>query len=434
MAASNPALSTSAPQTNRWSVAIAGVVMQLALGAIYAWSLFVVPLNAVHKEWTRTDITLTFSIALVALGVGAIVGGYLLDSWGPRRVATVAGILYGIGFIGAGLVQTLFGLYLTYGVLGGLGMGLGYIVPLATLIKWFPDKRGMITGLAVAGFGGGAVLTTLVAPPLISSLGIYTTFIILGVIYLVMVVGSAQFYRVAPPGYAPPGWTPSATQASQRAKADYTLPQALHTWQWYVLWAMLFLNVTAGVMIISQAAPMASEITGVDLAVAGSIVILISICNGVGRLFWAWLSDAITRRWVFLIMFLLQFVLFLVMPAVTNFYLLAAMFMIVALCYGGGFGTMPAFAADYFGPKYSGRIYGLMLSAWSAGGVLGPILIAQVKDNTGKYSSALTIVAIVMLIGAVLPFIARPPQSVDAEAPATAPAAGTTSPARRSTL
>ena len=240
-----------------------------------------------------------------------------------------------------------------------------------------------------------------------------------------MVVGAAQFYRVAPAGYAPPGWQPTALQTSQRAGHDYSLGESLHTWQWYVLWAMLFLNVTAGVMIISQAAPMTREITGVDATTASSIVILISIFNGLGRLGWAWLSDLITRRWVFAAMFLIQFVLFFIMPGITSFAILAVMFMIVGLCYGGGFGTMPAFAADYFGPKFSGRIYGLMLSAWSAGGVLGPILIAQIHDNTGKYSSALTIVAVVMLLSTILPFIARPPRDKAAEATATAPATAT---------
>ena len=396
-------------QANRWAIASAGIVMQLALGAIYAWSLFITPLVTLHPDWTRTQITLTFSIALVALGVGAITGGTLLDKHGPRKVATLAGILYGLGFIGAGLLKTLPGLYFTYGLFGGLGMGLGYIVPLATLIKWFPDKRGMITGLAVAGFGGGAVLTTLLVPGLLKSAGLYHTFIILGIAYMIMVVGAAQFYRVAPGGYAPPGWVPSATQTKQRAGKDYTLPEALGAWQWYVLWAILFLNVTAGVMIISQAAPMMQEITGVEKAVAASIVIYISSMNGVGRLFWAWLSDAITRRWVFLTMFLLQAVLFFIMPKVHDFPVLAALIMVVALCYGGGFGTMPAFTADYFGPKYAGKVYGLMLSAWSAGGVLGPILIASIKDKTGVYRSALTIIAVLMLVSAVLPFIARPP-------------------------
>lgn len=401
---------TTPVAVNRWTIATAGVVMQLALGAIYAWSLFVTPLSELHPTWSRTDITLTFSIALVALGAGAIIGGTLLDKHGPRKVATLAGVLYGLGFIGAGIFKTLWGLYLTYGVFSGLGMGLGYIVPLATLIKWFPDKRGMITGLAVAGFGGGAVLTTLMVPSLLSSAGLYNTFIILGVAYLIMVAGAAQFYKVAPAGYAPPGWTPSATQTKQRASHDYTLPEALRTPQWYILWGILFLNVTAGVMVISQAAPMTQEITGVDKTKAASIVIYISILNGVGRLFWAWLSDAITRRWTFLIMFLFQAALFFVMPKLHDFTLLAGLIMVVSLCYGGGFGTMPAFAADYFGPKYAGKVYGLMLSAWSAGGVLGPILIARVKDKTGEYSSALSIIALLMLVSAILPLIARPPR------------------------
>ena len=398
--------------------------MQLALGGVYAWSVFVNPLNALHPEWTRTDITLTFTIAIFVLGLGSTVGGFLLDRYGPRTVATVAGVCYGLGIIGAGLIQNLWGLYLTYGVLGGLGMGLGYIVPLATLIKWFPDKRGLITGLAVAGFGGGAVLTSPIATALINAVGVYTTFIILGIAYFIMVVGASQFYRSAPPNYAPPGWTPSSAQVQQRAKFDYDAGQALRTWQWYVLWAMLFLNVSAGIMLISQAAPMAEEISGVDAATAAGIVIFISITNGLGRLFWAWLSDLITRRWVFLIMFLLQAVLFFVMPGVTDFLLLSALMMVVALCYGGGFGTMPAFAADYFGPKYAGRVYGIMLTAWSAGGVLGPILIAQVKDNTGRYSSALTIMAVVMLLSAALPLILRPPQheAVEIETPAASAA------------
>lgn len=397
-------------ETNRWSIAGAGVVMQLALGAIYAWSLFVGPLSKLHPSWTRTEITLTFSIALVALGAGAILGGSLLDRRGPRWVGSVSGVLYGAGFIGAGLVDSLWGLYLTYGVMSGLGMGLGYIVPLATLIRWFPDKRGLITGLAVAGFGGGAVLTTLVAPALIAKLGLSNTFIVFGTAYLLLVVGAAQKYRVAPSGYQPPGWQPSAVQARQRSMVDYPLSQAIRTWQWFVLWAILFLNVTAGVMLISQAVPMAQEITGVSRETAATVVIYISICNGIGRLFWAWLSDAITRRAVFFIMFLLQAGLFWLMPAVHGFPTLSILFMIVALCYGGGFGTMPAFAADYFGSKHAGKVYGLMLSAWSAGGVLGPILIAQAKDRTNNYQFALSTMALVMAASVLLPLIVRPPR------------------------
>jgi OFA family oxalate/formate antiporter-like MFS transporter len=194
-----------------------------------------------------------------------------------------------------------------------------------------------------------------------------------------------------------------------------------------VLWAILFLNVSAGIMLISQASSMAQEIFGVSAITAASLVSLISIFNGGGRVFWAWLSDIITRRYVFLIMFLLQFVLFLVMvqAATSKTYpLFVVLALIIALCYGGGFGTMPSFAADYFGPKYSGFVYGTMLTAWGAGGILGPILIAQVKDRTGGYTQAMVIIAIIMLLSAILPFIVRPPttQPIEAGAPVEQPA------------
>lgn len=395
---------------NRWIIVVAAIFMQLALGAVYAWSVFVAPLRARNPEWNVTDVTLTFTLAIFFLGIGSTIGGFWMDRTGPRIVATAAGVAYGLGVFLSGFAGgNLQLLWLTYGVLGGLGMGLGYIVPVATLVKWFPDRRGLITGLAVGGFGAGAVITAPAATSLIGSIGVYPTFSVLGVIYFVFVVAAAQFYRNPPSGYRPAGWQPSEVQASQRSARDYTLGEALHTWQWYALWAILFLNVSAGIMLISQAAPMAQNITGVSAIVAAGLVSTISIFNGAGRVFWAWLSDLITRRYVFLIMFLLQAVLFGLMTQATNFVFFSVLAVIVALCYGGGFGTMPSFAADYFGPKYSGFVYGTMLTAWGAGGILGPILIARVKDLTGGYTQAMVIIAVIMLLSAVVPFIIRPP-------------------------
>jgi OFA family oxalate/formate antiporter-like MFS transporter len=408
---------------NRWAIVVAAIFMQLALGAVYAWSVFVGPLRAVNANWNVTDVTLTFTLAIFFLGVGSTIGGFWMDRVGPRVVATAAGVCYGLGVFLSGFVgQNLTLLWLSYGVLGGLGLGLGYIVPVATLVKWFPDRRGLITGLAVAGFGAGAVITAPAATALIGSVGVFQTFSILGVIYFVFVVVAAQFYRNPPAGYRPAGWEPSALQVSQRSTHDYTLGDALKTWQWYALWGMLFLNVSAGIMLISQAAPMAQNITGVDAVAAAGLVSLISIFNGAGRVFWAWLSDIITRRMVFLVMFLLQFVIFLVMTQATNFVIFSVLAVIVALCYGGGFGTMPSFAADYFGPKYSGFVYGTMLTAWGAGGILGPILIARVKDLTGGYTQAMLIIAVILLVSAVLPFFVRPPAPRSATAQAHVPA------------
>jgi len=295
-------------------------------------------------------------------------------------------------------------------------------VPVATLIKWFPDKRGFITGVAVAGFGGGAFVTALVAKGLVSSVGPFRTFTILGIIYLVMVVGAALFMRNPPEGWRPEGWEPDTTERSDRSGVDYDLGGSLKTWQWYALWALLFLNVTAGISIITVASPMAVELAGVSATVAAGLVSIISVGNASGRFLWAWFSDAIGRKWVFLVMFLLQAVLFILLPflGAASYLLLAVLSFIIVSCYGGGFGTMPAFSADYFGPANVGKIYGLILTAWSFGGVLGPLLISRVIDLTGSYTLAFYIIAAIMVSSAVVAFIVRPPKS---ESRASAPQA-----------
>lgn len=403
--------SASATSVNRWGIAAAGVVMQIALGAVYAWSVFRIPLTKAFG-WTISQVTLTFTIAILMLGFAAFAGGVWMRKSGPRRVAIVAGIFYGAGVFLASLsAGHLYWLYFSYGFLGGIGLGLGYIVPVATLVKWFPDLRGMITGIAVAGFGAGALITAPIASRLILSVGVLKTFAVLGIAYFLGVTIPALFMKDPPPAFVPPGWKPSAAQTKQRAARDYTLRDALARWQWYALWAMLFLNTSAGISIISQAAPMAQEITRVSAALAAGMVGIISIANGSGRFLWAWLSDAIGRRAVFLAMFLVQAVIFWLMPRVSGFGEFTALAFIILLCYGGGFGTMPAFAADYFGPTNVGSIYGLMLTAWGFAGVFGPMLIASIRQNTGHYSGALHVIAVVVLVSAVLPLITRPPKN-----------------------
>jgi OFA family oxalate/formate antiporter-like MFS transporter len=394
--------------TNRWVIAAAGVVMQIALGAVYAWSVFRIPLTTTYG-WSISQVTLTFELAILTLGFAAFAGGLWMNRVGPRRVAIVAGICYGVGTILAGQAHGRIGLmYLAYGVLAGIGLGLGYIVPVATLIKWFPDKRGMITGLAVAGFGAGALVTAPLAQRLIGSVGVSETFAILGTMYLIAVAGAALVMKNPPAGYRPVGWTPPATVQQLRGGVDRTLSEALHSWQWYALWITLFLNTSAGISIISQASPMGQEITHATAAAAAALVGLISIANGSGRLLWAWLSDFSGRRGVFVAMFLLQSLIFLALSRVQSFGALAALAFLVLLCYGGGFGTMPAFAADLFGPGNVGAIYGLMLTAWGFAGVLGPMLIARIRETTGHYTEALDVIALVMLVSAVIPFFIRP--------------------------
>lgn len=274
----------------------------------------------------------------------------------------------------------------------------------------------MITGIAVAGFGAGALITAPIASRLIVSIGVLKTFAVLGISYFVVVTVPAMFMKDPPAGYRPEGWQPSEAQKRQRAGTDYTLPQALGRWRWFALWAMLFLNTSAGIAIISQAAPMAQEITRVSAAVAAGMVGIISIANGAGRFLWAWFSDLVGRRAVFLTMFLLQAVIFWLMTDVSSFPVFTALACIILLCYGGGFGTMPAFAADYFGPANVGSIYGLMLTAWGFAGVLGPTLIARIRQSSGHYAQALHVISIIVMVSAIIPLITRPPRAEQVEA------------------
>jgi OFA family oxalate/formate antiporter-like MFS transporter len=393
-------------------IAIAGVFLQIALGAVYAWSVFRVPL-AKQFGWSISEVTLTFTISIFVLGFAAFFGGLWLNRKGPRVVALTGGVLYGVGVFLASFSHRLSWLYLTYGVIGGIGLGLGYIVPVAVLVKWFPDRRGLITGIAVGGFGAGALITAPVATRLIQSVGVLSTFAYLGIAYLIVTVVTGLFMRNPPDGWKPEGWTPTASQTSQRAGRDFTLNEALKTWQWWALWLLLFLNTCAGISIISQEAPLFQEETGVTAAIAASMVGLASIGNAVGRVFWAWISDLITRSATFFVMFVAQILLFWFLPNIATAWFLTIVTFVVLMCYGGGFGTMPAFTADYFGPKNVGPIYGLMLTAWGFASVFGPLLIAHMRETAGSYRGALHVIAGVMTISAVLPILVRPPRTRD---------------------
>jgi OFA family oxalate/formate antiporter-like MFS transporter len=394
--------STDPLRVRRWPVAIAGTAMQIALGAVYAWSVFRKPL-AVAFGASVTAVNVAFTITIVMLGVGAFLGGLVLGKVGPRAVGIASGILYGAGtFLSSYAAGDLDRFYLTYGVIAGFGLGLGYIVPIATLVKWFPDKRGMITGVAVAGFGCGALLFGPLARTLVDVWGPFRTFQLLGVVFYVIVIGSAIVLR-DPPVRA------LARNVRGRSLGDRRLGDALRTWQWYALWTLLFLNVTAGISIIAEAAPMAQELGGASEVQAAALVGTIAIFNGLGRLVWAALSDMIGRRAVFVLLFLGQATVFFLLSQAHTYDTFLVLTCVGLLCYGGGFGTMPAFAADYFGARDVGKIYGLMLTAWGAGALLGPTMLSRLRDSTGGYSAGLHAIAAIMLVSAVVPLLVRAP-------------------------
>jgi OFA family oxalate/formate antiporter-like MFS transporter len=395
---------------NRWGIAAAGFLLQIALGAVYAWSVFRIPL-AKQFGWSISEVTLTFTISIFVLGVAAFFGGLWLNRSGPRVVAMVGGLLYGAGvFLASFSNHGLWWLYLSYGVIGGTGLGFSYIVPVAVLVKWFPDRRGLITGIAVGGFGAGALVTAPVATSLIQSVGVLQTFAYLGITFLIVTVVCGYFMQNPPEGWKPAGWIPTQSEVLQRSNRDYTLGDALRTWQWWALWLLLFLNTSAGISVISQEAPLFQELAGIGAVTAAGMVGIASIGNAFGRVFWAWVSDLITRRATFIVMFVAQVILFWALPGLTSVAALTVVSFVILMCYGGGFGTMPAFAADYFGSKNVGPIYGLMLTAWGFASAFGPLLIAHMRQVNGEYRGALHVIAAVMVLSTALPFIVAPPK------------------------
>ena len=395
---------------NRWGIAIAAVIMQICLGAVYGWSVFVKPLQGT-EHWTLKQVSLAFTLSVAFLGVGTVIGGLWQDRVGPRKVASVAGVIYGIGYIVSSFAvmhHSLSGLYFGYGVLSGLGMGMGYITPVATLVKWFPDRRGLMTGVAVCGYGAGALVMGPIAARSIQAYGVPPTFLGLGIVYMILVVAAAQFYANPPAGYVPAGYVPHTAVQRAAVKADFTVTEAMGTWQFWLLWFMLFLNVSAGIMIISQASPMAQQMVGMSVVEAAGLGVgIISIFNALGRVFWAWMSDMIGRARVYFLLYAIQAVIFFALPNIKSVGLFVACFAIIGLCYGGGFGTMPSFTADFFGAKYMGGIYGWILLAWGAAAIPSPIMIASVRQSTGAYGPAIRVIAVVLVCALVLPILAR---------------------------
>ena len=429
---------------NRWMVALAGTVVMICLGTVYSWSTFTQPLIA-SFGWTNTTTTWTFALTILFLGIGSVIGGRWQDQAGPRPVVVTGAILWGIGNILAGLGTARFGawwIYLTYGVIGGIGLGLGYITPVAVVTKWFPDMRGLASGMVVMGFGLGAffynnllksipafaevarqsqtivdaraVSKVLMDPQQVHTLTM--TFFWSGVVYLV-VGGICALYLSNPPTQAA-----ASTSTPAPGSSDFTPAMAMRTWQFYVLWLMLFLNVTAGILFISNAVPIMRELTGITQARALATYGFLALFNGLGRFFWGAVSDRIGRRMAYVLIYGTQVAIFFTVGHLHPLYLVAALFAIVLLDYGGGFGTMPSFTADYYGTKFMGLIYGWILLAWGVGGVVGPIFVAKVKDRTGSFTGALPVIAVILIIALILPIVIRKPAPPEAAGLAVSPA------------
>ncbi|MCD2138488.1 L-lactate MFS transporter [Salinicoccus halitifaciens] len=396
---------------NRWLIALAAVGIHISIGSVYAWSVFTGPLQE-SIGWSLSDVSFTFSLAILFLGLSAAFMGHFVEKYGPRASGLVSTSFFALGMATAGYavqIESLWMLYLGYGVFGGIGLGIGYITPVSTLVKWFPDRRGMATGLAIMGFGFAAMIASPAMEFLMNAFSIPATFYILAVIYFIVMLAASLYLERPPEGYMPEGMK-NTDDSPKEVKQDYvqlTANEAIKTRRFYFLWLMLFINVTCGIAILAVASPMAQEITGISVAAAALIVGIMGVFNGGGRLIWASISDYIGRPNLYTIFFVIQIGVFAILPAVTNEYLFAILLFIMISCYGGGFAAIPAYIGDIFGTKQLGAIHGYILTAWAAAGLAGPLIVAEIYEATASYTLTLYIFTAMFVAALVISLLIR---------------------------
>ena len=422
---------------NRWLVPPAALAIHLSIGQAYAFSVFNLPLTQIigitesaSADWKLSTLGWIFSIAIVFLGLSAALFGTWLERAGPRKAMFASAVCFSCGFFVSALGvwwHQIWLLYLGYGVLGGIGLGLGYISPVSTLIKWFPDRPGMATGLAIMGFGGGAMVGAPLAVALMdyfhtpTSTGVAETFIAMGAIYFCFMMFGALMVRLPAPGWRPASFAAGTRRILQTAPRDVTADEAIKTRQFWLLWAVLFLNVTAGIGVLGQASPMIQEMFAgrVSAAAAAGFVGLLSLFNMLGRFSWSSLSDYLGRKNTYMIFFLLGAVLYASTPQTGHLgmvILFVLGYAIIMSMYGGGFATIPAYLRDLFGTAQVGAIHGRLLTAWSAAGVAGPVLVNYIREyqiehgvaKTEAYTVTMYIMAGLLLVGFICNLLVHP--------------------------
>src|SRR5689334_17885081 len=421
---------------SRWMVPPAALCVHLCIGQAYAFSVFNLPMTrligitqSTPDDWKLTDLGWIFSIAIFVLGASAALLGRWVEEGGPRRAMFTAGLCWAGGFLLSAVgvyVHNIWLIYLGYGVLGGFGLGIGYISPVSTLIRWFPDRPGMATGMAIMGFGGGAFIASPLSVWLMGKfntathVGVMETFIIMGLIYFCFMIVGSIIVRVPAPGWKPEGYTPPATSSKLISKNDVYVYDAVKTPQFWLIWAVLCLNVTAGIGVLGQASAMSQEMFPghiTPIAAAG-FVGLMSLFNMGGRFFWASTSDFIGRKNTYFVFMVLGFVLYCTVPyagATGSVALFVCCFLIIISMYGGGFSTVPAYLRDMFGTRYVGAIHGMLLTAWSAAGIFGPVIVNYLREynithgvpKAQAYNNTMYIMAGLLVIGFICNFFVK---------------------------
>ena len=395
---------------NRWNCVIGGVLMNLALGALYGWSLFVPALQQ-ELHLTREQASNIFSIAVAVFAIGFLIGGRLQDKKGPYLVSMIGSILFGLGFVLTSHSSSLNAMYLTFGIVVGIGAGFGYVTPIAVVSKWFPDRRGLVVGISVGAFGAGSAILGPVIPGLIASHGWQTVMLWMGVIYLVSTLIGAQLLKNPPPGWTPPGWKPSASSPSRATAVDYSPSEMLATPQfWRLLFGYAF-GISAGLMVISQLLPYARQaMPQAGAALAGTAITVGAIGNAGGRILSGWLSDSVGRVKTLSLMVLISALALPLLGRTHSIALLWPLLVIVYYCYGTQLSVYASTTADFFGAKNVGTNYGFVFLAFGVAGIVGPKLGGRIYDQFKSYTPAFDIAAGLLVIAFALIVTLRAPQ------------------------
>ena len=373
---------------NRWLIALSAIGIHICIGSVYAWSALTKPIMQA-MGFTLKETTWTFSVAILFLGLSAGFLGDYVKKYGPRKSGLTSTCFFGLGMFGTALalhLNSLPLLYLFYGVIGGIGLGTGYITPVSTLVKWFPNNRGFATGLAIMGFGFASLIAGPLMQILVAKYGLVQNFIILGCVYMVIMAASALYLE---PPKASNGGPSGINVKSILPDTQFTAKEARKTWQFYALWWIFFTNITCGIGLLAVASPMAQEVVKMTPMAAASMVGIIGLINGLGRIFWSTISDYLGRSTVYVVFFLIQIFAFYALAETSSVFVFQLIVFVIISCYGGGFSCMPAFLSDLFGTKELSAIHGKILTAWGMAGIAGPLLLSWIRETTNSYSITL---------------------------------------------
>ncbi len=388
---------------------ICGTLMMLCIGNVYAWSVFRNPLMEMYG-WTMAQATIPFQVSIAVFAIAMVLAGRWQDRAGPRPVAMVGGVLIALGFVLSGLLSsTLPGIIISFGVIVGIGMGAAYVTPLATTIKWWPDKRGIMAGLVVMGMGAGAIIGGLGAPLLIERIGVSYTFVVLGVLFGAIITALGAVLKIPPADtvFDEPD-TPAVKEDAAASQYQFSATEMLSTLSFYFIWTSFVIGSGVGLMVISQASPIGQEMAGLTPIVAGGAIVFLSIFNGLGRLAFGAISDRIGRRNTFLVAFAIEIAtLALVLPNASSFLVYAIGVSLIGFTFGAFMGVMPSITADYFGTKNIGVNYAWVYTAWGAAGILGPMVGVMMN---GEWARAFYLLAGICAVGMLIMAFTKPPR------------------------